>query len=106
MRILALGSRIFAEWPLPTATSDVAPTELGAFRGRRGYKDFAPTELGVFRGSRSYKDFAPTELGAFRGWRGYKDFAPTELVGKRLVDQNAEQTTTTDIVVESSKSSL
>jgi hypothetical protein len=75
MRIPARGSRIFAEWPLPTATSDVAPTELGVFRGRR-----------------SYKDFAPTELGAFRGWRSYKDSAPTGLVGECLVDQNAELT--------------
>ena len=33
MRIPARGSRIFAAWPLPTAMSDVAPTELGAFRG-------------------------------------------------------------------------
>ena len=72
MRIPALGSRIFAEWPLPTATSDVAPSELGVFRG----------------------------------WRSYKDFAPTELVGKRLVDQNAEQTATADIIAESPKSSL
>ena len=45
MRIPARGSRIFAEWPLPTATSDVAPTELGVFRGRRSCKDFAPTGL-------------------------------------------------------------
>ena len=71
MRIPARGSRAFAEWPLPTAS------------------DVAPTELGVFRGSRSYKDFAPTEL-----------------VGKRLVDQNAEQTATADIIAESPKSSL
>ena len=63
MRIPARGSRIFAAWPLPTAMADVAPTELGAFRGRRGYKDFAPTELGAFRGWRSYKDFAPAGLG-------------------------------------------
>jgi len=45
MRIPTRGYRIFAECSLPTATSDAAPTELGAFRGWRSYKDSAPTEL-------------------------------------------------------------
>jgi hypothetical protein len=55
MRIPARGSRITQEWPLPTATSDVAPTELGVFRGWRSYKDCAPTELGAIGRSHSYE---------------------------------------------------
>jgi hypothetical protein len=57
MRIPARGSRIFAEWPLPTATSDVAPTELGAFHGWRSYKDFAPTELAGGQCSETFHNF-------------------------------------------------
>ena len=89
MRIPTRGSRIFAEWPLPAATSDVAATELGGFRGRR-----------------SYKDCAPTELGWFHGWRNYKDFASTDLVGECLVDQNAELTATADIIADTATNSL
>ena len=57
MRIPARGSRIFVEWPLPTATSDVASTELGVFRGRRSYKDFAPTELAGRQCSETFHNF-------------------------------------------------
>jgi hypothetical protein len=46
MRIPERGFRIFGEWPLSTAMLDVAPTELGVFRGWCCYKDVAPTELG------------------------------------------------------------
>ena len=81
MRMPERGFRIFGEWPLSTAMLDVAPTELGVFRGWCSYKDVAPTELGIFRGSCSYKDVAPTELGVFRGWCSYKGVAPTELGG-------------------------
>ena len=63
MRMPEGGFRIFGEWPLSTAMLDVAPTELGVFRGWCCYKDVAPTELGRFRGSCSKKDVAPTELG-------------------------------------------
>jgi hypothetical protein len=84
MRIPTRGYRIFAECSLPTATSDVAPAELGAFLGWRSYTDSAPAELGTICGSCSYKDFAPTEL-----------------VRERLVDHNAELTPTVDIIVDS-----
>jgi len=46
MRMPERGFRIFGEWPLSTAMLDVAPTELGVFRGWCSYKDVAPTELG------------------------------------------------------------
>jgi len=46
MRMPERGFRIFGEWPLSTAMLDVAPTELGVFRGWCCYKDVAPTELG------------------------------------------------------------
>ena len=57
MRIPARGSRIFAAWALPTATSDVAPTELGVFRGRRSYKDVAPTELAGRQCNETFHNF-------------------------------------------------
>jgi hypothetical protein len=46
MRMPERGFRIFGEWPLSTAMLDVAPTELGVFRGWCSYKGVAPTELG------------------------------------------------------------